>query len=241
GLGAALQGVPPADSLRRALGEVFARPEYAWGTGEGRGPFDWLRELWFRLLDWIGTMQSAHPAGFKLLLAALIAVLAGLVLHVGYVVWRITRPTTRSAAGAVQSGGGLRLEDARAHRERADELARAGRYAEAPAHRFVALLLEVERRNAFSLHPAKPPAGAVGRGGGGVCGFGWGRGGGGGRGGGAGGAGGGGPLPSCWCSSGHGSCTPPSSARWCGSYGRAVAWWPPAGAEVSRTVWAGAR
>lgn len=153
-----MQAVPPADSLRRALGEVFARPEYAWGTGEGRGPFDWLRELWFRLLDWIGTMQSAHPAGFKLLLAALIAILAGLVLHVGYVVWRITRPTTRSAAGAVQSGGGLRLEDARAHRERADELARAGRYAEALAHRFVALLLELERRNALSFHPSKTPA-----------------------------------------------------------------------------------
>src|SRR2546427_6081007 len=32
--------------------------------------------------------------------------------------------------------GGLRLEDARAHRERADALARAGRYTEALAHRF---------------------------------------------------------------------------------------------------------
>ena len=130
--------------------------DLAWGTG--RGPFDWLRELWFRLLDWIGTLQSAHPAGFKLLLAALIVVLAGLVLHIGYVVWRITRPTTHTSAGAVRPGGGLRLEDARAHRERADQLARAGRYAEALAHRFVALLLELERRNALSFHPSKTPA-----------------------------------------------------------------------------------
>src|SRR2546430_12087790 len=75
----------------------------------------------------------------------------------GYVVWRITRPTVHTPARA-GGASGLRLEDGRAHRERADELARAGRYVEALAHRFVALLLELERRRALTVHPSKTPA-----------------------------------------------------------------------------------
>src|SRR5438445_390839 len=138
-----LQAAPPADSLRRALAEVFARPDYAWVPRFDLG--DWMREQVLRLLDWIGRQQTAHPAAFKVVLTILIAVLAGLLIHMGYVVWRITRPTVHTLARAAGATG-LRLEDARAHRERADELARAGRYAEALAHRFIALLLELERR-----------------------------------------------------------------------------------------------
>src|SRR5256885_16451134 len=71
--------------------------------------------------------------------------------------WRITRPTVPTPARA-GGASGLRLEDGRAPRERADELARAGRYVEALAHRFVALLLELERRRAPTVHPSKTPA-----------------------------------------------------------------------------------
>jgi len=100
--------VPPlSDSLRRALDEVFARPEYSWTAY--RSPFDWLRELWYRLLDWLGTMQTVHPVGFKALLVVLIAVLAGLLAHIGYVVWRIMRPT----AGAPMAPSILRVHLAR--------------------------------------------------------------------------------------------------------------------------------
>src|SRR5439155_16915477 len=35
---------------------------------------------------------------------------------------------------------------------------RAGRYAEALAHRFVSLILELERRHALTFHPSKTPA-----------------------------------------------------------------------------------
>jgi Domain of unknown function (DUF4129) len=150
-----LQAAPPADSLRRALAEVFARPEYVWVPHFNPG--DWIREQVLRLLDWIGRQQTAHPAAFKVVLALLIAVLVGLLLHMGYIVWRITRPTVHTLARATGATG-LRLEDARAHRERADELARAGRYAEALAHRFIALLLELERRHALTFHPSKTPA-----------------------------------------------------------------------------------
>ena len=150
-----LQGAPPADSLRRALADVFARPEYVWVPRFSLG--DWVREQWLRLLDWIGRQQTAHPAAFKVALAILIVVLVGLLIHMGYVVWRITRRTVHTPARA-GGASGLRLEDGRAHRERADELARAGRYVEALAHRFVALLLELERRRALTVHPSKTPA-----------------------------------------------------------------------------------
>src|SRR2546422_5370264 len=64
--------------------------------------------------------------------------------------WRVTRPTARTPTpgGAV---GGLRLEDARAHRERADALARAGRYTEALAHRFVAVVLDRSEEHTSEL------------------------------------------------------------------------------------------
>ena len=150
-----LQAVPAADSVRRALEDVFARPEYVWEPRFSLG--DWIREQALRLFDWIGRQQTAHPAAFKVVLGILIAVLVGLLLHMGYVVWRITRPTARTPAGPAPVGG-LRLEDARAHRRRADELARAGRFVEALGHRFVALLLELEQQRALTVHPSKTPA-----------------------------------------------------------------------------------
>jgi hypothetical protein len=141
------------------LEDVFARPEYTWRIQ--RGPLDWLRDLWYRLLDWIGGVQTAHPAGFKVLLVVLIVALLGLLVHIAYVVWRITHPTAGTPR-TVAAAPGLRLEDAHAHRHRAHELARAGRFAEAVAHEFVALLLDLERRKAVSFHPSKTPAEYVG-------------------------------------------------------------------------------
>jgi hypothetical protein len=148
--------VPP-DSLRRVLDEVFAQPEYAWAAQ--RRPFEWLTGLWLRFLDWLNTMQTAHPWGFRALTAVLIVMLAGMLLHVGFVVWRITRPTARIRAGGAGGGRGSPApKDARAHGERAAELARAGRYAAALAHEFVALVLELERLQAVTFHPSKTPA-----------------------------------------------------------------------------------
>ncbi len=152
------QAVPP-DSLQRAIAEVFARPEYHWVTG--RSPLQWLAELVGRLLDWLRRTQEGHPAAFTLLLVGLIVALVALLAHMAYVVWRITRPTVRTAAGR-GAAPGLLLEDARAHRERAEWLARAGRYAEALAHRFVAVVLDLDGRQAVKFHPSKTPAEYVG-------------------------------------------------------------------------------
>jgi len=155
------QGIPP-DSLRAALREVFARPEYRWN--ERPDPWAWIVAVWDRLLDWLDGLQRGHPTGFKVLLALLTLVLVGLLAHMGYVVWRITRPTARTPAWGEGAGGigAPELADGRAHRLRAEELARAGRYAEAMAHRFVALVLDLERRRALAFHPSKTPAEYVG-------------------------------------------------------------------------------
>lgn len=133
---------------------MFARPEYVWATG--RSPLEWLLVQIGRFLDWLGHTEASHPALFRALLVLLSATLVATLVHMGYVVWRITRPTAQTPGGG--TGSGVVVEDARAHRERAEALALAGRYAEALAHRFVALLLELERRDALRFHPSKTPA-----------------------------------------------------------------------------------
>jgi Domain of unknown function (DUF4129) len=118
-------------------------------------------ELVGRFLDWLRRTEQGHPGVFKLLVVGLSVALVAMLVHMAYVVWRITRPTARTPA-AGGSGGGMRLEDARAHRERADALARVGRYTEALAHRFVAVLLDLDAREALKFHPSKTPAEYVG-------------------------------------------------------------------------------
>src|SRR2546422_8554968 len=49
--------------------------------------------------------QRGHPAGFKVLLAVLALVLVGLLAHMGYVDWRITRPTDRKSTRLNSSHG----------------------------------------------------------------------------------------------------------------------------------------
>lgn len=83
-----------------------------------------------------------------------------LATHIGYVVWRIVHPTAR--AGAAAASGRAVILDADSHLARAAELARAGRYAEALGHRFLAVVLELERRDALQFHSSKTPAEYVG-------------------------------------------------------------------------------
>ncbi len=153
-----VQDVAP-DSLRRALHDVFARSDYRWV--ERRPPLAWLTTAWRRLLDWLNGLADQHPAGFQILLGVLIVALLLLVAHIAYVVWRIVR--SAPGAGAAAPGGGAPLVlDARAHLARAAELARAGRYAEALGHHFLAVVLELEAAGAARFSLSKTPAEYVG-------------------------------------------------------------------------------
>lgn len=144
--------------MRRVVGEVFARPEFQWL--ERRRILGWLQSQWAALLDWLDRMSSQHPVGYTIGLILIIVVVLILAAHIGYVVWRIVRPSA-AKAGAPATGGMVVL-DADSHLARAAELARSGRYAEALGHRFLAVVLELERRNALRFHSSKTPAEYVG-------------------------------------------------------------------------------
>jgi hypothetical protein len=142
-----------ADSVRHAIREVFARSEYAWRAPQRH----WLTDLWRRFLDWLQDVDRHHPVAMQLLLWSAIAVLAVILVHWGYVAFRIYRSTVQ--AGSATAAGPLpAIVDARTHLVQAEALAREGRYAEALAHRFMHLVLELERRDAVKVHPSKTPA-----------------------------------------------------------------------------------
>jgi hypothetical protein len=138
---------------------VFARPEYHWV--ERRHPMLWLSELWNRLVDWFNGLAGDHPTAFTILISLLVIALVAVLVHLGYVVWRILRPTA-ATGGSAAPGAAPLLRDARSHLARADALARAGRYAEALGHQFLAVVLELEQANAARFNASKTPAEYVG-------------------------------------------------------------------------------
>lgn len=149
----------PADSVRRAVTDVFARPEFQWEPA--RHTLQWLEDGWRRFVAWVNGFGDRHPLLGDILLWASIVALTAIVVHAGYVTWRIYRATVRVAAAGTASGVPVLLDPA-AHRRLAEALAREGRFAEALAHRFIAVVLELERARALRYHPSKTPAEYVG-------------------------------------------------------------------------------
>ncbi|HJS42304.1 MAG TPA: hypothetical protein VJ755_02455 [Gemmatimonadales bacterium] len=149
----ALTGIP-ADSVRRVVGTVFAQRDYEWVAR--REPLRWLKQLWYSFLDWIDSFSQTNPFSYNALLVALTLILVVLLAHIGYVIWRVTQQSARIARP--DAGGGGIIHDAARHLARAEELARAGRYVEALGHRFLAVVLELDRANALKFHAAKTPA-----------------------------------------------------------------------------------
>ena len=138
---------------------MFARPEFQWV--ERRPLLAWLARQWQNLIDWLNRMAGQHPLGFDIGMALVVVALVALLVHMGYVIWRIVRPGVRTGEAKSTAGATL-IMDAATHLAMADELARAGRYAEALGHRFLALVLELDRRKALRFHVSKTPAEYVG-------------------------------------------------------------------------------
>jgi hypothetical protein len=140
--------------VRRAVGVVFARPEYHWV--ERRQPLAWLWQLIRRFFDWFGELSDKHPVGSTVVFVAATVLLVLLLVHIGYTLW----PMLRSSSGrdAQPGAAGAPIYDAASYAARADALARAGRYAEALAHRFLAVVLELDRVEALRFHASKTPA-----------------------------------------------------------------------------------
>lgn len=125
---------------------------------ERRHPLQWLTDLWNRFSNWVDRLDNAHPVVADLLFYGAVILLVVLLVHIGYTLWRVYRITTRVPDATARSAAGVPLQDARTHRARAEALAREGRYAEALAHRFAALICDLEEAKAVTVHPSKTPA-----------------------------------------------------------------------------------
>jgi hypothetical protein len=139
--------------VHRVVGTVFAQRDYEWVARHE--PLRWLKQLGLRFLDWIDSFSQTNPFSYNALLVALTLILVVLLAHIGYVIWRVTRQAARIARP--DAGGGI-IHDAASHLARAEELARAGRYVEALGHRFLAVVLELDRADALKFHVSKTPA-----------------------------------------------------------------------------------
>ena len=103
---------------------VFAQREYKWAVQ--RHPLRWLGRLWRAAIDWLDGLAGTHPIVYYGMLVVATVLLGLLLVHVGYVVWRIVRPSAQTA-GAMGGAGRALVLDARAHLARAAELAAGGR------------------------------------------------------------------------------------------------------------------
>jgi hypothetical protein len=140
------------------VGAVFSRPEFHWV--ERRRVLGWLANLWNNVIEWLDRLAEQHPVGYTVGLIIIIVLVVMLLTHIAYVVWRIVRPAVATPK-ATSAGTGV-IVDAATHLAYANELARAGRFTEALAHRFLAVLLELERLKALRFHASKTPAEYVG-------------------------------------------------------------------------------
>jgi hypothetical protein len=135
---------------------VFAESRYHWV--ERRHPLQWLADLWDRFQLWVGRLDDAHPSISWALFWLALVLLTILLVHIGYTLWTVYHATVRPADLPGRAGASIELLDARSHRVRAEALARDGRYEEALAHRFAALVCELGEAKAVTIHPSKTPA-----------------------------------------------------------------------------------
>jgi hypothetical protein len=146
--------VSPSDSLSAVLRRVFAQPKYDWEVPDN--PFRFLLDILGRVLEWLAALQEAHPVVYGVLTGAAVGLLIAILVHFGYLIWRTLKP--HALPGAVGPEAALRPRDAGWYLSEAGRLAAEGRYAEALAHRFNALVLELDARKALRFHPSKTPA-----------------------------------------------------------------------------------
>jgi hypothetical protein len=148
------QGSVTADSVRTVLHSVLAQPAYAWH--ERRNPLGFLREWVDALNAWLAELQADHPVAFLVLLFALTAVLIAILTHFGYLIWRALRARPQPPGSRIASAGLAR--DEAWHLAAFQRLMAEGRWAEAMAERFAALVLALGRLAALHPDQSKTPA-----------------------------------------------------------------------------------
>lgn len=142
-----------ADSVRAALRSVMSGDEFVWR--ERPAIIDQLVDLWRWLMSWLSELGGLHPVVYWLLVAGLLVILTAILAHLAWTLSRAFRRPDRGQAPATVPTAALR--DAGWHRAEAERLKEAGRFIEALAHHFVALLLELDQRKIVRFHPSKTP------------------------------------------------------------------------------------
>lgn len=141
------------DSIRAVVRSVMSRGEFNWR--ERPAVLDKLAELWRWLMGWLDELGQLHPVAYWFLVAGSLTVLIAILVHVG---WTLSRAFRRPDSGTAAERPSTRaLRDASWHREEAGRLRTAGRFGEALTHHFIALLLELDRREVVRFHPSKTP------------------------------------------------------------------------------------
>lgn len=149
-----IQRAVAPDSVRAVLDTVFAGPAYDWR--ERRDPLGFLREWLAWLQQALDRLAAEHPLAFFVLLFALTCVLAAILTHFAYLVWRSLRGA-REAAGAGPARV-AQVRDEAWHLAAFRRLLADERYAEAMAERFAALVLHLGARAALRPDQSKTPA-----------------------------------------------------------------------------------
>jgi hypothetical protein len=146
---------PPPDSIRAVVRRVMAAPAYDWQT-----PHDsWraVREFLARVADRLDQLIHHHPVIYWAVIAAGVAFL--LAILVPLIVRAVAAARAPRALRRPVSGGRVvSVHDATWHLAEMARLRAEGRYADALAHRFVALLLALQAAGALTVQAWKTPA-----------------------------------------------------------------------------------
>lgn len=145
--------VQQQDSLRAVLDSVFAAPQYRWVLHPD--PLASLRLRWAELKQWLQGLQDMHPVGYRLVLIAAVAILAAILIRIG---WDFLRAMGSEKNGADKAPGpASQWHDEAWYRREADRLASQGRFADAIQADFIALLLALDARRVLKFDASKTP------------------------------------------------------------------------------------
>jgi hypothetical protein len=151
-------GDSTAAALRAVLDRVYAAPAYRWA--EEPPVLRLVRDWWHRLTDWLEGLRLGNPFAFRLFVFALLIVLALVLAHGLWTVWRTLRgATSPEEVDRAPSPGEPR--DAAWHYREADRAASQGRRAQALQLAFVGLALTLEGQGLLRYHGSKTPAECV--------------------------------------------------------------------------------
>lgn len=149
----------PPDTIRAAVERVFASPDFDWREIQTPDLWEWLTRQWQALLDWSRALATDHPVLYWLLFAILSLLAIALLTHLGFLVWR---GIASARSPEVRSTEPREVRNAAWYLAEAQRLRDSGRITDALGYRFVALLLQMDRRKAVRYHPSKTPGEYVG-------------------------------------------------------------------------------